>query len=131
VVVRFGGDHPLSEGLELLRRWIRILTPTWGALLPDSGIAVPGLTPEIPSTGVLHDFWINGTWTADDLGRRLLATLDGAHREDLVDGTLLVTDPALVPGEVLAGWCYDPEARWDRLVDAAALLAALARSSRP
>jgi hypothetical protein len=130
VVISLDGHQSLSDGLELLRRWIGVLMPTWGALLPESGIAVPGLTPEIPSTGVLPNVWVNGAWTADDLGRRLLATLEGAHREDLAGGTLLVTDPMLVPGAELAEWCHDPEVRWDRLVDAAALLAALARSSR-
>ena len=129
-MIDLDGHDSLPDGLELLRRWVSVLRPTWGAFLPDSGIAVPGLTPEIPSTGVLPNVWVSGTWTADDLGRRLLAILDGAYREDFAGGTLLVTDPTLVPGAELAEWCHDPDARWDRLVDAAALLAALARSSR-
>ena len=130
VVVDITGDRSLPDCLELLRRCVTTLQPTWGAFLPDSGFVVPGLTPEIPSTGVLPNVWVNGAWTADDLGRRLLATLDGAYREDFAGGTLLVTDPTLVPGAEMAEWCHDLDARWNRLVDAAALLAALARSSR-
>jgi hypothetical protein len=118
-----------KTGLERLRRAVVSVRSSWAALLPESGIAIPGLTPDIPSTGVLPNVWVSDAWLSDRRVR-LEAVLDGAHREALAEGVLLVTDPALLPDGRFAGWCYDPAARWDRLVDAASVLAEAARASR-
>lgn len=130
VVLELGEDVDAATGLVPLRRAVAAVHPSWAALLPESGIAVPGLAPDIPSTGVLPNVWVNDAWI-DGQRERLLHVLEGAHREELAGGVLIMTDQDLVPDGRFADWCYDPAARWDRLVDAAAVLAAAARASRP
>ena len=55
--------------------------------------------------------------------------LQGAHREDVGGGVLLVTDRVVV--DDVAEWSDDPDEWWRRVVDAAAVLARVARGSRP
>lgn len=112
-----------KRGIELVRRMASDLRASWVAFMPESGLAVPGLTPDIPSTGVLFNFWVADAWIGVDALGELDDILAGAHRETLADGTLFVTDPSTLPDGRFADWCRDPAARWDRLVDAAAVLA--------
>ncbi|MGH9039597.1 MAG: hypothetical protein ACRDZ3_05145 [Acidimicrobiia bacterium] len=130
VVVELDPDGGVTVGINLLRRAVASVRLSWGAFLPESGIAVPGLTPEIPSTGVLPNVWVSDGWLVGEARAEVEAALDGAHREELEGGVLLVTDPEVLPDGDFAGWCYDPAARGDRLVDAASILARTARASR-
>jgi hypothetical protein len=130
VVVDLDPDADLTAGLDRLRRAVAAVRPSWAALLPESGIAVPGLTPDIPSTGVVPNVWVSAAWMPDEARAHLDTVLDGAHREEITGGVLWVTDPELVPDGRFADWCYDPAAKWDRLVDAASILAITARASR-
>lgn len=118
-----------QRGIELVRRIAADLGPSWVAFMPESGLAVPGLTPEIPSTGVLFNFWVADAWIGADALGELDSILAGAHRETLAGGTLFVTDPSTLLDGRFADWCRDPAARWDRLVDAAAVLARRARAT--
>ena len=131
VTLSFGDDAEPAAALAALRQAVARVQPSWGALLPESGIAVPGLTPDYPSTGVLPNVWVQRDWIGGERLERLRTALDGAHAEELAGGVLLVTMPELLPEGQFAEWCRDPAARWDRLVDAAAILAEAARASRP
>jgi hypothetical protein len=117
------------RGIEMVRQIAMEIAPSWVAFMPESGLAVPGLTPEIPSTGVLSNFWVADEWIGVEALAQLDRILSGAHRETLASGTLFVTDPSTMSDGVFADWCRDPAARWDRLVDAAAVLARRARAA--
>ena len=93
-----------AAGLELLRSSVAGVRPSWAALQPAGGLAVPGMDPDLPMTGVLVNPWVSREWAGDALPR-LDRALSGAHREELGDGVLWVTDPRLadVPDAVLVG----------------------------
>jgi hypothetical protein len=129
VIVSLGAGTEPATGLARLRDVVGAVKPSWAALQPESGLLVPGVDPDIPSTGVLEHVWVSHGWIGGHLDR-LAEVLDGAHREELAGGTLFVTEPGLLPRDRLAGWAGDPEVRWDRLVEAAMVLAEAARASR-
>jgi hypothetical protein len=129
VIVSLGWGADPAGGLASLRRAVAAVRPSWAALQPESGLLVPGVDLEIPASGVLEHVWVGHDWIGGRLDR-LAQVLDGAHREELAGGTLFVTDPGLSPQGRFADWARDPEARWDRLVEAAVVLAEAARASR-
>jgi hypothetical protein len=116
-----------AAGLELLRSSVAGVRPSWAALQPAGGLAVPGMDPDLPMTGVLVNPWVSREWAGAALPR-LDRALSGAHREELGDGVLWVTDPRLadLPD---ASWS-DDDVRWERLVEAAEILGELARQER-
>jgi hypothetical protein len=116
-----------ATGLDLLRASVDAVRPSWAALQPSGGLAVPGMDPELPMTGVLVNPWVSREWVGDELPE-LDRVFSGAHREEFGDGVLWVTDPRLadVPD---TSW-GDDDVRWDRLVAAAEILGQVARRER-
>lgn len=119
----------LRSGLGALRRSAARVRPSWVALLPDSGDVVPGAVPDEPATGVLRTVWVSRDWIPAPELAALEEAVRGAYREEVAGGVLLVTDPRAADG--VAGWGEDPRQWWPRVVDAAAVLARVARTSRP
>jgi hypothetical protein len=124
-----GADVPVAASLDMLRAAVAAVRPSWAALLPDAGFAVPGLDPAVPASGIVWNVWASTGWLGSERTARLRTALDGAHREEFAGGTLYVVQPGLVPGAHLAPWCADPPARTDHLVEAAAILAEAARAT--
>jgi hypothetical protein len=118
----------VRRGLDLLRRAVAAVRPSWAALLPNSGFLVPGVNPDVPATGVLPNVWVSAGWMPPADRQQLQRTLDGAHREEFAGGLLLVTTP--LAADDVAPWSSDKDAWWARLVDAAAVLGRTARATR-
>jgi hypothetical protein len=116
-----------ARGLDVLRRSVGAVTPSWAAVQPAGGLAVPGFDPDLPVTGVLVNPWVSKAW-ADDALPELEAALAGAYREEVADGVLWVTDQRLaeVPDE---SW-GDDDVRWRRLVAVADILGRRARRDK-
>jgi hypothetical protein len=114
-----------AEGLGLLRSTVGAVRPSWAALQPAGGLAVPGMDPDIPETGVLVNAWVSREWVGDQLSA-LEDVFAGAYREELADGVLWVTDSRIAELPDAAAW-GDDDARWERLVAAADVLGGLAR----
>jgi hypothetical protein len=119
------GSGEAAAALDLLRGSVAAVKPSWAAVQPSGGLAVPGMDPDLPMTGVLVNPWVSRAWAGDDDIAGLDHVLGGAHREEVADGVLWVTDPRLadVPDP---SWA-DDDTRWDRLVEAADLLGRIAR----
>jgi hypothetical protein len=115
-----------AHGLDLVRRTAGTVGASWAALQPAGGLAVPGMDPDLPMTGVLVNPWVSRAWAGEALPE-LEAVFAGAHREEVADGVLWVTDVRLadVPDP---SW-GDDDTRWDRLVAAAEVLGRVARRS--
>jgi hypothetical protein len=113
-----------AQGLDLVRRTAATVSASWVALQPSGGLAVPGFDPSLPMTGVLVNPWVSRPWAGSALPE-LESAFAGAHREELADGVLWVTDARLadVPDR---SWA-DDATRWDRLVAAAEVLSGIAR----
>lgn len=114
-----------GDGLELLRSTVEQVRPSWAALQPAGGLAVPGMDPEIPATGVLVNPWVSREWMAEDLVT-LERIFEGAYREEFAGGVLWVTDCRVAQLPDAAAWS-DDDARWERLVAAADVLGGTAR----
>jgi len=99
-----------AEGLRLLRDAVAAVRPSWAAVQPAGGLAVPGMDPSLPMTGVLANPWISRAWAGSELPE-LEAALAGTHREELAGGVLWVTDPRLadLPDD---SWA-DDDVRWE------------------
>lgn len=119
----------VRAGLALLRRAVARVRPSWLALLPDGGDLVPGAVPDEPATGVLRTVWVSRRWIPSAELAALDDSVSGAHREDVDDGVLVVTDHLVV--DDLPGWCRDPDQWWPRAVAQADVLGPVARTSRP
>ena len=115
-----------AEGLRLLRDAVDAVRPSWAAVQPTGGLAVPGMDPSLPMTGVLANPWVSRDWAGAELPA-LEAALAGTHREEVAGGVLWVTDPGLadLPD---ATWA-DDDVRWDRLVAVAAILGRIAHGA--
>ena len=122
-VITHLGRGRAAAGLDLLREGVAAVRPSWAAVQPAGGLAVPGMDPDLPTTGVLANPWVSRGWAGADLPD-LETALTGAHREEVGDGVLWVTDPRLaqLPD---ASWA-DDDVRWDRLVAVAAILSRIA-----
>jgi hypothetical protein len=117
------GHGRAAAGLDLLRDAVAAVRPSWAAVQPAGGLAVPGMDPSLPVTGVLANPWVSREWAGADLPE-LEDALAGTHREEVGDGVLWVTDPGLadLPDPSWAG----DAVRWDRLVAVAAILSRIA-----
>ena len=115
----------VTAALQVLRRTVAAVRPSWCAVRPTGGLAVPGMDPDVPATGVLAHPWVDATWAASAMPE-LEAVFAGASREELAGGVLWVTDPRLAELPDPAPWT-DPGERWQRLVRAADILARAAR----
>jgi len=120
------GRGRAAAGLDLLRDGVAAVRPSWAAVQPAGGLAVPGMDPSLPMTGVLANPWVSREWAGAELPE-LEAALAGTHREEVGDGVLWVTDPRLadLPDE---SWS-DDDVRWDRLVAVAAILSRIAHAA--
>jgi hypothetical protein len=115
-----------AHGLDLVRRTAATAGASWIAVQPAGGLAVPGMDPDLPMTGVLVNPWVSRAWAGEALPQ-LEAVFAGAHREEVADGVLWVTDTRLA--DVADPSWGDDDTRWDRLVAAAGVLAQVARRS--
>jgi hypothetical protein len=120
------GRGRAAAGLDLLRDAVAAVRPSWAAVQPAGGLAVPGMDPSLPMTGVLANPWVSRDWAGAELPE-LDDALAGTHREEFGDGVLWVTDPRLadLPDE---SWA-DDDVRWDRLVAVAAILSRIAHGA--
>lgn len=120
------GHGRAAAGLDLLRDAVAAVRPSWAAVQPAGGLAVPGMDPGLPTTGVLANPWVSRAWAGTELPE-LEDALAGTHREEVGDGVLWVTDPRLadLPDE---SWAHD-DVRWDRLVAVAAILSRIAHGA--
>jgi hypothetical protein len=116
--------------LDALRAAVAAVQPSWGALQVGNDGGVPGLDPTFLTIAWLENVWVRHDWIGDRLAA-LTRHLDGAHRETLAGGTLLVTNPRAVPSEQLADWCSDDDTLRNHLSHAAGILGLAARASRP
>jgi hypothetical protein len=121
------GRGEAAAALDLLRATVAAVKPSWAAVQPAGGLAVPGMDPDLPMTGVLVNPWVSRSWAGEDGVARLDRVLAGAHREEVADGVLWVTDPRLA--DLPDGSWADDDTRWERLVAAADLLGRIAHRS--
>lgn len=119
-------DDLLAAGLDMLRRAAAAVRPSWIGLSPGPGFLVPGSFRD-EFTGYLGDVWVRRSWVGDELLSELDAVADGAYREEVADGVLLVTEPGWAG--VSIEWS-DPDERIDRLQEVIEVLARAARASR-
>jgi hypothetical protein len=124
VVATAPSDMALAEALEALRTVAGEVACDWAGLHPEGWLAVPGLDPTNPATGIVAHVWVRDEWLGPDAAA-LRAAMPGAHHEVVADGVLWVTSPALAP-DVDPSWS-DHDVRFDRWVAAATVLAAAAR----
>lgn len=117
-----------DDAMELLRHLAETVVPSWISLSGADEILVPGSFEQQQEGFALSHIWLSRGWIGEEALARIDAHLAGAYRAEHAGGVYFSTGRRFNPSGQVPPW--DDDEAFDREVEAARVVAEVARRSR-